>query len=270
MSDAAQEVKDRQRMVWGLGNYSEVARFLEPASKAVAEACEIGPGKRVLDVGAGTGNLAVEAARRGAEVVATDLSPHLLQIGKKRSADEGLAIEWQEADAEDLPFENDSFDVVTSVFGAMFAPRASLMAGELLRVVRPGGVVGFTSWTADSYTGESFKLSARYSPPPEGVNSAAEWGVEDTARERFEAHGATVEIRSGELVWDFESSDAARAFWEESAPPMVAAKRFLPPETFEEMIGEFGELQARFNRGTGGRITIPARFLIVVARKPEG
>lgn len=271
MDTAAQEVKDRQRMIWGLGNYPEVAKILEPASEAVAEACGIGPGTRVLDVGAGTGNASMAAARRGAQVIATDLSPHLLEIGKRRSADEGLSIDWQLADAEELPFEDNSFDVVTSVFGAMFAPRASHTAGELLRVTKPGGMVGFTAWASDSYTGATLNLATKFAPPlPPGVDTAGEWGDEGVARERFESHGADVDVRSGEVVWDFESPEASRAFMEENTPPCVAAKMFLPPERFEEMMAAFGEVQAKFNRGNDGRVTIDARYLLVLARKPLG
>ncbi|MDQ3765962.1 MAG: class I SAM-dependent methyltransferase, partial [Actinomycetota bacterium] len=194
MSEAAQEIKDRQRQVWALGNYSEVANFLAPASVALADACGIGPGTKVLDVGAGTGNLALEAARRGATVVASDLTPELIEIGRERTTQEGLAIEWAIADAEDLQFEEDRFDVVTSVFGAMFAPRASKVAEEMLRVTRPGGLVGFTSWAGDGFTGQTFKLSVEYGPPtPAGLDNAGSWGDEEFARARFEEHGAEVE-----------------------------------------------------------------------------
>ena len=271
MGDAAREIKDRHRMVWGLGNYAEVARFLLPASEHVAAACAIGPGKRVLDVGAGTGNLAVTAAKMGADVTAIDLSPQLLEIGKQRSLDEGLSIEWQLADAEELPFEDNSFDVVTSVFGAMFAPRASHTAGELLRVVKAGGVVGFTAWASDGYTGLALELAAKFGPPvPPGVNTAGEWGDEAVARERFESHGANVEVRSGEIVWDFESKQASRAFKEENTPPIVAAKMVLPPEKFEEMMTASSELEDRFNRGKDGRVTIDARYLLILAHKSAG
>ena len=269
MSEAAQEIKDQQRKVWALGNYSEVAKVLRPASVALADACQIGPGMQVLDVGAGTGNLALEAARRGATVVATDLTPELIATGRERSLAEGLPVEWAAADAEDLQFEDGRFDVVTSVFGAMFAPRAEKVAEEMLRVTRSGGLVGFTSWASDGYIGMTAQLSAKFAPPtPAGFSNASAWGDEDFARTRFEEQGAEVEMGSGFVTWDFASPEEARAFFETNVPPLVAAKAAMPPDIFEEMMRGYGEIQGRFNRGEDGRMTIDSKFLVIVARKP--
>ncbi|MGI8407250.1 MAG: class I SAM-dependent methyltransferase [Actinomycetota bacterium] len=269
MSEIAEEIKARQRKVWTLGNYPEIAKVLQPASVALADACGIEPGTTLLDVGTGTGNLALEAARRGATVVATDLTPEMIEVGKERSQEENLLIEWSTADAEDLGFEDDRFDVVTSVFGAMFAPRAWKVAEEMLRVTKPGGLVGFTSWAGDGFTGMTFKLSAEFAPPtPVGYDNAGSWGDEGFARERFEEHGAEVEIRSGLVTWDFASLPEARSFIETNAPPMVAAKKAMPPDIFEEMMKGYEALQIEFNRGTGGRVTIDSRFLMTIARKP--
>ena len=271
MTDVGQAVKDRHRKMWALGDYSQVARFLQPASDALADACGIGSGTTVLDVGAGTGNLALTAARRGAKVVATDLTPELLEIAKRRAKEESLELEWQLADAEKLPFEDGGFDVVTSVFGAMFAPHASKVAEEMLRVTKPGGVVGFTSWANDGYTGRNLEMTTSYAPPaPPGVDSVGSWGDESTARKRFEAAGAEVEITYGNVVWDFDSLDAAREFNEKNVPPMVAAKMIMEPAKYSEMLSKQVELQKEFNRGENGRVTIDAKFLILVARRPAG
>jgi SAM-dependent methyltransferase len=268
VSDVIEQVKERHKVLWGLGNYPEVAKILQPAAVHVVEECAVGPGTRLLDVGAGTGNLALEAARRGAEVVATDLTPALLEIGKERTRSEGLPVEWQQADAEDLPFDDASFHVVTSTFGAMFAPRASVAAGEMLRVARPGGVVGFTCWDSQGYTGYTLQLLKKYLPPsPQGVDGPDSWGDEAIARERFEMHGADVQIRRGEVHWEFDSPQSARRFSEENIPPVVAAKNVLPAERFEELMNEYREAQARFNQATDGRVVYDTPYLLILARK---
>ncbi len=271
MSEGAQEIKARQRFVWAAGNYSEVAKVLEPASFDVVSATGTGPGTRLLDVGAGTGNLSVAAARAGATVLASDLTPELMEIGRARTESEGLNVEWRTADAENLPFEDSSFDVVGSVFGAIFAPRADLALGEMMRVVKPGGLVALTAWDKDSYTGATLALSARFGPPaPEGVDTPGSWGDAAVAKARFEAHAAEVEVREGSVLWDFESPEAAWAFMEENVPPMVVAKMMMPPERFEEMKQAYGDVLERFNRGTGGRVTIDSDYLLVLARKASG
>lgn len=268
-TEPAQQIKDNHRKMWALGDYSQVAGFLQPASDALADACGIGAETTVLDVGSGTGNLALTAARRGATVVATDLTPQLLELAKGRSTEESLELEWHEADAENLPFEDGRFDVVTSVFGAMFAPHASKVAEEMLRVTKPGGVVGFTAWANDGYTGKNLELTSSYGPPaPPGIDTVGSWGDESVARKRFEDAGAEVDVTYGNVVWDFDSLPAAREFNETNVPPMVAAKMRMDPEKYEEMVAKQRELQETFNRGENGRVTIDAKFLVIVARKP--
>ena len=270
MDGRFQEVLERQKMLWSLGNYNEVAKILMPAAGHVADACEIGASVSVLDVGAGTGNLAVEAATRGAApVVATDLAPSQLELGKARTQVAGLDIEWREADAGNLPFEDGSFDVVGSVFGAMFAPVADEVVQEMLRVTKPGGVVGFTSWSADSYIGQTLRISSGYlPPPPEGANTPGEWGHAEEARSRFARHASDVEVRTGVVTWDFDSTDSARDFFETNAAPTIAAKMMLPPERFEELMSELEILQDKHNRGTGGRVIVDSEYLLLLARKP--
>ena len=266
--DAAQEVKDRHRFMWSLGDYAALARRLEPAAAAVADATGVSEGTKVLDVGAGTGNFAVQAARRGANVIASDLTPHLIEIGKAATEAEGLDIAWQEADAENLPFEDNSFDVVASVFGAMFAPNAERAVDEMLRVTKPGGVVGFTSWSGEGYVGQTFALGAKYTPPPpEGVSTPADWADETAVRARFERSADSVEITREIVTFDYESAEEARESMEEKTPPMAAAKMFMPPETFEEFVTAHRKLRSQHDRGTGGRVTIDAEYFLVLARK---
>ena len=268
MSEIA-EVKNRMKFVWSQGDYPKVAHLLEPAAEALVEACGVGEGTRVLDVAAGNGNVAIAAARRGAKVIASDITPELVEAGRARSQAEGLEIEWREADAEELPFEDGEFDVVTSAFGAMFAPRAAHTAGELLRVAKPGGPVGFTAWSKDGHTGKTLALSAKYMPPPpEGVDTVASWGDETTARERFEQHGAEVEITRGAVPWAFESIDALENWAMENVPPMVVAKQLLPPDVFEKFSQENRALTEESNTATDGSVYYESEYLLLVARKP--
>ncbi|MFB3739478.1 MAG: class I SAM-dependent methyltransferase, partial [Candidatus Velamenicoccus archaeovorus] len=150
-----EELKRGASTMWGLADYRPIARAIFPDAVALVEACGIRPGMAVLDVAAGTGNLAVAAARRGARVVACDFSPRMVEWGKARTAEEDLAVEWHVADAEALPFEDGRFDVVGSAFGAMFAPRPDVAAAELFRVAKGGGLVAMANWTPEGYSGRS-------------------------------------------------------------------------------------------------------------------
>ncbi|HEU4480604.1 MAG TPA: class I SAM-dependent methyltransferase [Actinomycetota bacterium] len=269
--NSTQQVLDVQRVVWSLGDYTRIEHFLRPASQAVVEACEVRPGMTVLDVGAGTGNLTLEAAGRGADVIASDLTPSMIERGKARSRSAGLDITWHEADAQNLPFEDNTFDVVASVFAAMFAPDADGVVREMLRVTKPGGMVALTSWAEEGYTGQTLDLARRYAPPPpEGTDTPVSWGNEDLARMRFEKHAASVDVLRKAITWKFDSTEEARSFLENEAPPIVAAKMAMPPERFAEMLDETEKLQERYNRGEGGRVVVDSDYLVVLGRKASG
>ena len=179
--------------MWGLGDYAELSEALRPAAEALADACAVSAGQEVLDVAAGDGNFAIACAREGASVVASDLSPGMVERGRARSEAEGYDIEWVEADVEALPFEDGRFDCVGSVFGAMIAPRPRVVAEELFRVVRPGGTVGMTAWTPEGFSAELFRLGRSYAPPSDQPLSD-EWSVEENVRERFDGLAARFEI----------------------------------------------------------------------------
>jgi len=174
------ELKARHRAMWASGDYaSMVETFLLPLGPRLVEACDIGPGMRVLDVAAGTGNASLPAAQRGATVTASDLTPELLQAGRRRAEADGLELEWVEADAEKLPFDDESFDVVMSSIGAMFAPHHQDVADELVRVCRPGGTIGLLSWTPEGMIGALFRTMGPFAPPPPpGAQPPPLWGSE--------------------------------------------------------------------------------------------
>jgi ubiquinone/menaquinone biosynthesis C-methylase UbiE len=267
MTDA-QPVKDIQKRMWSLGDYRELARQFEPTAIALVEACEVGPGMEVLEVAAGTGNLAVAAARRGARVVATDLTPRQVELGRERSAAAGLDIEWREADAEDLPFDDGRFDVAASTFGAQFAPRPQVAAAELFRVVRSGGTVGMANWTPQGYLGRQIDIASGYGPPPEAIPSPLAWGEPEVVRERLGELAVSVELQPRMAPTRFDSKQAAREFQERYNGPLIALRNTLPPERYAALMTDLDQLVDQFNRATDGTVAIDVEYLLVVARKP--
>ena len=268
MQGDVDQLKERTKAVWSLGDYVKIAARIEPAARAVVDACAVSPGQAVLDVAAGNGNVAVLAARAGASVVASDITPAMVELGRMRTRAEGLDVEWVEADAEDLPFEGERFDRVLSTFGAMFAPRPEVMARELFRVTRPGGVVGMANWPPGGFQGEMFELMNRYAPPPpEELPRPVEWGREEVVRERLGPLAASVEAERRTLRWEFDDPEDGWSFFGEAAGPSVALRRSLDEEGLEALRGEFLELVRRWNRAGGGPVAIDAEYLLVVARK---
>jgi ubiquinone/menaquinone biosynthesis C-methylase UbiE len=261
------EITAQERERWSQGDYSVVSDRLEPAAAELCRACAVSAGQEVLDVGAGHGNFALACAREGAAVVASDLSPRMVDQGRARTDAEGYAVEWVEADAQELPFEDGRFDCVGSVFGAMIAPRPRRAAEELFRVVRAGGTVGMTAWVPDGFMGQLFHISRRYGPPadPDRPNSL-EWGYEHTVAERFEGLAARVQVERRALEWSAESPEALAAHVGESAPPWQAAKRAMPPDRYGAMLSDVIEL-VREHGGTGPT-RIEAEYVVIVARRP--
>jgi ubiquinone/menaquinone biosynthesis C-methylase UbiE len=259
-------IKERNRHIWGLGDYAALSEALRPAAEALADACAVSAGQEVLDVAAGDGNFAIACAREGASVVASDLSPGMVERGRARSQAEGYDIEWVEGDAEALPFDDASFDCVGSVFGAMIAPRPRVVAEELFRVVRPGGTVGMTAWTREGFSAELFALGRSYAPPAPDQPMSDEWSVEANVRERFDGLAARFELERRELVWEADSPEALVAMLGTSAPPWVAARQNLPPERWEALVAEALELAQRW-AGEGRPIRLENEYTLIVARK---
>ena len=178
-------VKSRQQAAWATGNYAVVGTTLQIVGETLCESLDLRSGSRVLDVAAGNGNATLAASRRWCDVISTDYVPSLLESGKARAAAEGHTIQFQEADAENLPFSDASFDVVISTFGVMFTPNQEKAASELARVCKPGGRIGLANWTPDSFIGQVFKTIGKYVPPAPGVRSPALWGTRPRLEELF-------------------------------------------------------------------------------------
>lgn len=253
--------------MWSLGDYTAVATRLEPSARQLADACRIAKDSRVLDVAAGNGNFALAAAARGARVTAADVTPHMLELGSARTRAAGLDVEWVEGDAEALPFADASFDVVASVFGAMFAPRPQRVAAELFRVCRPQGTVAMANYSWHGFLGDTSKLLARYSTPlPFELPSPFEWGDELVVAARFAGLAGDVTITRRRLVMSFGSLDEGLEFWERTNPPLLALRMTQPPERYAECRRELHDLMAGSNESSAGGLELGSTYLEVVAR----
>ena len=250
---ADSELKARHRAMWGSGDYPlMVQTFLIPVGERLVDACGIGPGMRVLDVAAGTGNAAVPAARRGATVTASDLTPRLLEAGRELAEAEGLELEWVEADAENLPFADESFDVVMSAIGVMFAPNHQASADELVRVCRPGGTIGLLSWTPEGMLGALFRMMKPFAPPPPpGAQPPPLWGSEEHLRsllgDRVDLHTVqrnVLEITAFERPQDY--GEHFKAYYGPTIATRANAEREGRAGDFDEALDAFCD---EWNRG---------------------
>ena len=270
MSFGASEIKQRQRAMWSAGDYPDIAKRIQLVADATVEAAGVQAGARVLDVATGSGNAAIAAARRAAHVTGLDLTPELLEAARARAAAEGLEIDFMQGDAEALPFEDDSFDHVTSVFGAMFAPNQEQAAAELLRVVRPGGTVAVAAWTPDGLNGQLFGTLAKHMPPPpEGFKPPILWGMEEPVRALFAGAAEVVSAR-------YPATDSVRAesaaawvdYTERVLGPTVLAKRALEPSgAWDAARADLIALFERSNVATDGTYLAHPEYLLTVARK---
>jgi ubiquinone/menaquinone biosynthesis C-methylase UbiE len=267
----AATIKSAHRAMWALGDYHRFATStVWQLGPVLVDACGIAAGQRLLDVAAGTGNVAIRAAKAGADVVASDLTPENFEAGRRAARAEGIELEWVEADAEALPFDDGEFDVVTSCFGAIFAPNHQAVADELLRVCRPGGVIGMINFTAEGAGGDFFGTLAPYAPPPPpGAESPLLWGGEEHVRALFGNRVASLEMTRDEYAERAESLRHYYELFKETFGPMVAIRASLAaqPERAAALERDFLDFAGRWNRGTPeGRIDIPYEYLLIVAR----
>jgi ubiquinone/menaquinone biosynthesis C-methylase UbiE len=266
------QFKAAARRMWALGDYHSFAKeTVWELGPELVMACGIGPGQRVLDVAAGSGNTAIRAAEAGAHVVACDLTPENLDAGRREAAAAGVELDWVEADAEELPFENAAFDVVTSSLGAIFAPDHRATAHELLRVCRPGGTIGMINFTPEGLAGEFFGTLAAYlPPPPPDALPPLLWGSEDHVRELLGEHVERLELSRRTYVERSSSPEAYVALFKSTFGPVLTAYELLVDRP--ERVEEFDRALLRFavdaNRGArAGQAEYVYEYLLVVARK---
>lgn len=264
MTDLA-SIKRSQQAMWAGGDYAPIGARILIASELLCEAVDVRAGQRVLDVATGTGNTALAAARRFCEVTGIDYVPAWLERARERARLEGLEAAFVEGDAEAIPFPDASFDVVLSTYGAMFAPDQERAARETLRVCRPGGKIGMANWTPDGFSGEMFRLTARYVPPPEGLNPATRWGTEPGLRELFGGGIASLRVARRELVFRFRSARHRNEFFRAHFGPTMKTFAALDAARQERLAQELEALAERFNRADDGTLVLPSEYLEVVA-----
>jgi SAM-dependent methyltransferase len=268
-TEADRALKAKHRAMWALGDYSAVAAEIIPGLGAVVvEACGVGPGDRVLDVAAGTGNAAIPAALAGADVVASDLTPELLEAGRALAAQRGARVDWQQGDVEALPYRDGEFDAVLSCVGVMFAPHHQASADELVRVCRPGGTIGLISWTPEGFIGQMFSTMKPYAPPPPpGAQPPPLWGNEDHVRTLFGDRVTNVDARRQTATVDhFDSPDAFRDYFKANYGPTIAVYKAIAddPDRVAALDRDLTELGRRYDQGGG---TMEWEYLLFTARK---
>jgi ubiquinone/menaquinone biosynthesis C-methylase UbiE len=268
MTTSVDDFKQRARSIWASGHWDEVAKLIEAVGPELIDRVGVEPGMEVIDVGTGSGGtLAIPAAQRGGRVTGVDLTPELFDDARRRAADAGVEIEWVQGDAEALPFQDGRFDRVLSTFGHMFAPRHAEAGAELVRVCKPGGVVGTTTWTPEGMNGAMFKAVGAHMPkPPDFVEPPVLWGSEEHVREMLEPHGLDLEFHRGMAVWEHPSLEGFLDFWETRFGPVVTAKKVLG-DGYPALRQDLRTVYEQWNQADDGALYAEAEYLVTVGRK---
>lgn len=256
----------RTRSTWMAGDFGRIARSYEPGAAEFIARLNFRPGDRVLDVACGTGNLAIPAARTGARVTGIDIAPNLLEQATDWARSEGLTIEFDEGNAEQMPYPDAAFDAVVTMFGAMFAPRPDDTAAELVRVIRPGGRIAMANWTPDGFIGQMFKIVGKHVPPPPDVPSPLLWGNEAMVAARLGDQLADLRCTPRTITFNFpfspaETVEAFRTYY----GPTLRAFAALSPEAQHGLRSDLEALWTQYNRSQNGATQVDSTYLEVIA-----
>jgi 2-polyprenyl-3-methyl-5-hydroxy-6-metoxy-1,4-benzoquinol methylase len=261
-------LKNRLKAMWMTGDFGQVARHIETGAEEFIERLALNPGVRLLDVACGSGNLSIPAARRGAIVTGVDIATNLLEQARARAESEGLTIQFDEGDAENLPSADASFDEIVSMYGAMFAPRPELVAAELARVCRPGGRIAMANWTSAGFIGQMFKIGAKYVPPPTNMPSPLKWGDEETVRERLRDGIADLQLTRRMCPFKYPSSPAEvvesfRLYY----GPTQRTFDALDADGQAALRKDLEQLWTQNNQATDGTTYVEGEYLEVIATR---
>lgn len=262
-------IKTRQQATWASGNYAVIGTTLQIVGENLAEVADIRAGERVIDIAAGNGNATLAAARRFAQVTSTDYVSALLDQGAARAKAEGQTVKFQVADAEALPFADASFDVATSVFGAMFTPDQQRTASEMLRVVRPGGRIALASWTPEGFIGRLFKIIGKYQPPPAGLQPPSLWGMSNHIEKLFGAGAKSIDNKKCTFNFRYLSSAHWLQVFRDWYGPTHKAFAALDANSQQALAGDITALLDELNVGGPSSLVVPSEYLETVITKRD-
>ena len=257
-------LKARQQAAWSSGNYAVVGTTLQIVGEQLCEALDLRSGSKVLDVAAGSGMVSLAAARRWCDVTSTDYVPALLESGRARATADGLSIEFKEADAESLPFDDATFDAVVSTFGVMFTPNQAQAASELARVCKPGGRIGLANWTPDGFIGQVFKTLGRYLPPPTGAKSPALWGTRAALKDMLGNQASSIKAEPRMFKFRYRSPEHFLDVFKTFYGPVLKAFAALDAASQQDLHNDLYALIVRMNKSGDATMVVPSEYLEVV------
>ena len=257
-------LKARQQAAWSSGNYAVVGTTLQIVGEQLCEALDLRSGSKVLDVAAGSGMVSLAAARRWCDVTSTDYVPALLESGRARATADGLSIEFKEADAESLPFDDATFDAVVSTFGVMFTPNQAQAASELARVCKAGGRIGLANWTPDGFIGQVFKTLGRYLPPPTGAKSPALWGTRAALEDMLGNQASSIKAEPRMFKFRYRSPEHFLDVFKTFYGPVLKAFAALDAASQQDLHNDLYALIVRMNKSGDATMVVPSEYLEVV------
>lgn len=262
------QLKSQMKAVWMAGDFGQIAKFSADAAEDFIKRTPLKPGMRVLDIACGTGNTAIPAARTGASVTGVDIATNLLEQARQRAAAQNLKVDFREGDAEELSFGDAEFDVVITMFGAMFAPRPERVAAELLRVCKPGGHIAMANWTPEGFVGKTFQLSAKMVPPPPGLPAPLLWGTEHAVRERFGNGVSELSLtrKNARIDYPFPPKEVVQFFRQYFGPTQMTFSK-LDEKGKAELAAQMEALWEKHNASPNGGTKVEAEYLDVRATR---